>query len=324
MKEILDLNNGWHEAVIMVSELDRIAKDLEIVGNWQVIEEGAVNRGQLNLWDLTNDVTGDYKLIRNPNSHKGYVRLVKLHNQKQKQIRPAGQIWEAGGIFDLNFRVTNIDEKFEKLLNRGWTAFNQPAQYEFGPVIVSEVLMIGPDGVCFALIERLEPPLEEVESPNEISRSFNSSLLVADIEKSFKFFSETLGFETVMELIGHKLDTGSNVLGLPHNIAQEHAMDVCIIHPKAVTDGSVELMSLNSLKGRNFSKNAKPFNLGITSLRFPINDVNKKATELTSKGIPLVYGPTTIELAPYGDVIIFALELPEGGWIEFFEPLNNI
>ena len=65
MKEILDLNNGWHEAVIMVSELDRIAKDLEIVGNWQVIEEGLVNRGQLNLWDLTNDVTGDYKLIRN-------------------------------------------------------------------------------------------------------------------------------------------------------------------------------------------------------------------------------------------------------------------
>ncbi|MDG1709103.1 MAG: hypothetical protein P8H03_10095, partial [Emcibacteraceae bacterium] len=316
------MNNGWHEAVIMVSDLNRIAEDLEIVGNWQVLDEGKVDPRQLNVWGVSQYVTGCYKLMKNPSTNKGFIRFVSLDNQPQKQIRPAGQIWESGGIFDLNFRVTDINKKFEQLLNRGWTAFNEPTQYEFGPVVVSEVLMIGPDGVCFALIERISPPLEEVGDPNEISRSFNSSLIVKDLEKSYKFFNETLGFKKAMELIGHNLPPGPNVLGLAHNIAPNHAMDVYIIHPNGVTDGSVELLYLHDIEGRDFSKDARPYNLGITALRFPIDDVLKKADDLKQNDIPLVYQPTTFELAPYGDVKIFALELPEGGWIEFFEPLN--
>ena len=108
----LVLNNGWHEAVIMVSDLDRIAKDLEIVGNWKVIDEGKVDRAKLNLWGLSDEVTGQYKLIKNPEANKGFIRFVTLDKQPQKQIRPAGQIWESGGIFDLNFRVTDINQKF--------------------------------------------------------------------------------------------------------------------------------------------------------------------------------------------------------------------
>lgn len=318
----LVLNNGWHEAVIMVSDLDRIAKDLEIVGNWKVLDEGKVDRAQLNLWGLSDEVTGLYKLIKNPEANKGFIRFVTLDNQPQKQIRPAGQIWESGGIFDLNFRVTDINQKFEQLLNRGWAAYNEPAQYEFGPVVVSEVLMVGPDGVCFALIERIAPPLEEKGNANEIGRTFNSTMIVSDLEKSFKFFNETLEFKTAMEVIGHSLPPGPNVLGIAHNIAPNHPMNVYIVHPNGVTDGSIELLTLDGLEGRDFSQNAKPYNLGITSLRFPIDDVLKKAAHLKQKDIALVYEPTKITLAPYGDVKIFALEFPEGGWIEFFEPLN--
>jgi len=318
----LEFNNGWQEAVIVVSDLNRITEDLEIVGGWKTIDEGKLEREQIQLWSLDKVVTGKYKLVRNPDTTKGFLRFIQLDNNEQEQIRPSGQIWETGGICDLNFRVTDINDKYKKLLARGWTAYNDPTEYDFGPVTVSEVLMIGPDGVCFALIERIAPPLEEDGKPYAINRTFNSTMIVKDIDKSYKFFRDTLGFNTVMEVLGHRLEAGPNVLGLAHNIVPNHAMNVYIVHPNGVTDGSIELLKLDDLEGRNFTPKAKPFNLGITSLRFPVTSLDKKYTELKEKDSITIYEPTTLEMKPYGKVKIFALELPEGGWVEYFEPLN--
>lgn len=318
----LEFNNGWQEAVIVVSNLNRIAEDLEIVGGWKTIDEGKLKREQLKLWSLDNEVTGKYKLVINPDASKGFLRFIQLDNIEQEQIRPSGQIWETGGIFDLNFRVTDINDKYKKLLARGWTAYNDPTEYDFGPVTVSEVLMIGPDGVCFALIERIAPPLEEDGKPYAINRTFNSTLIVKDIDKSYQFFKNTLGFNTVMEVIKHRLDPGPNVLGLPHNVVPNHAMNVYIVHPNGVTDGSIELLKLDDLEGRNFTPKAKPYNLGITSLRFPVTNIEQQYSDLKEKSIKPIYKPTTLEMKPYGKVKMFALELPEGGWVEYFEPLN--
>lgn len=322
MANNLEFNNGWQEAVIVVSDLNRIAKDLEIVGDWKVLAEGDLEQEQLKLWYLNDNAKGKYKLVRNPDTSKGYLRFIQLDNIEQEQIRPSGQIWESGGIFDLNFRVTDIEDKYKKLLARGWTAYNDPTEYDFGPVTVSEVLMVGPDGVCFALIERIAPPLEENGEPYAISRTFNSTMIVRDIDKSFKFFKDKLGFNTVMEVLGHRLEAGPNVLGLAHNIVPNHAMNVYIVHPNGVTDGSIELLKLDDLDGRNFTPNAKPYNLGITSLRFPVTNIEEQYDDLKEKDVKPVYEPTILEMKPYGKVKIFALELPEGGWVEYFEPLN--
>lgn len=318
----LELNNGWQEAVIVVSDLNRIAKDLEVVGDWKTLNQGDLKQEQLTLWSINENATGKYLLVGHPDTSKGFLRFIQLDRIEQEQIRPSGQIWETGGIFDLNFRVTDINDKYKKLLARGWTAYNDPTEYDFGPVTVSEVLMVGPDGVCFALIERIAPPLEDEGKPYAISRTFNSTMVVSDIDKSYRFFKDTLGFNTVMEVLGHRLEPGPNVLGLAHNIVPNHAMNVYIVHPNGVTDGSIELLKLDNLEGRNFTPKAKPYNLGITSLRFPVNNLKQQYKDLKDKGIIPVYEPTTLELDPYGKVNIFALELPEGGWVEYFEPLN--
>ncbi len=318
----LDLNNGWQEAVVMVSDLDPIANDLMAVGNWEIAGEGPVGQVQLTAWGLDESTSANYRLIKNPDTTKGMIRLVKIDEVTQEQIRPAGQIWEAGGIFDLNFRVTNVDQKFKELLARGWTAYNEPAEYSFGPVVVSEVLMVGPDGVAFALIERIAPPLEEVNDKAVISKSFNSTMIVRDIGKAADFFEYQLGFKPAMEVLDHHLPEGANVLGLPHNIVTNHAMDVYIFQQNGVADGSLELLHLRGLEGRDFSERAKPYNLGITALRFPVNDIERRAATFKSNGASLVMEPTQFDLYPYGKIKSFAIELPEGGWIEFFEQIN--
>lgn len=318
----LEFDNGWQEAVIVVNDLDRVAEDLAVVGKWQSINRGNIDPAQIKLWNLPDSVTGEYNLVSNPDSIKGFIRFVKLENIEQKQIRPAGQIWESGGIFDLNFRVTDINLKFEQFLNRGWTAFNEPVEYSFGPVTVSEVLMVGPDGIVIALIERITPPLEEKGDPDEIGRTFNSSLIVHDFEKTKIFFDDLLGFKPSLEVLNHNLPEGPNVLGLPQNITVNHVMNVYIYQQNGVADGCIEFLHLENLKGRNFSKRAKPHNFGITSLRFPVTQVRQKAKELKNKSAIMLFEPTKIDLPPYGKVEIFAIELPEGGWIEFFEPIN--
>lgn len=318
----LELDNGWHEAVLVVNDLDRIAGDLSVVGKWQVVDEGKVDHKLLEAWELPTNASAKHKLIRSPNSTKGFIRLVSIEGVSQKQIRPAGQVWDTGGIFDLNLRVSNIDQKFVQLLNRGWTAFNEPAQYEFGPVVVSEVLMIAPDGVALALIERISPPMEEDWDSDEIGRTFNSTSFTHDIQKSIDFSVDILGFKPVIEVKSHRLPAKSNPLGLPHNIVPNHKMDVYIFHPNGTSDGSIEFAKIHDLEGRDFSANAKPYNLGITSLRYPIADINTKLDMLKSKGISPVMDPIEIELQPYGIVKIFAIEMPDGGWIEFFEQIN--
>ena len=62
--------------------------------------------------------------------------------------------------------------------------------------------------------------------------------------------------------------------------------------------------------------------IGITSLRFPVTNIDQQYDDLKDKDVKPIYEPTTLEMQPYGKVKIFALELPEGGWVEYFEPLN--
>ncbi len=309
---------GWREAVLSVADTAAWEQVLTEVGGWEVVRRGAGDVAWLELWQLPATARYAEVLMRNPGTETGYIRLVSFRGVPQVQMRSNGQTWETGGIFDLNVRVTDVAARFDELQARGWQGFGDPVRFTFGPFMVREWLGRGPDGIVFALIQREEPPLEGWPELRRFSRSFNSTQVVADLDASLRFYVDVLGFEIYVETEGPSDTPGPNVLGLPHNLVTEVSRRTVIVHPTGGNDGSVELIQFDGLTGRDFSALAKPPNLGVLTLRFPVADLLAVGERLIGGGFePEARGRAP--LAPYGEVEVLAVRGPNGEWLEFFE-----
>jgi len=311
--------DGFHEAVVSVSDLEAAARFYQEVAGWEIIYLGSGNTELASHWGLGPDQVIREALLKNPGADRGYLRLVNFPGVERRQIRSAAQSWDTGGIFDVNVRVLDIDAKFSELRRWGWQFYSEPVRFEFGPFVVREVLAKGPDGIVFAMIERVQPPLEGWRNLREFSNIFNSTQVVRDFDSSLVFYRDTLGFTVYLEHEGPSEDPGPNVLGLPHNLATEIPRRLVILSPDGSNAGSVELISFVGAAGADFSDHAVPPNLGILALRFPVADLEGYRKRLAERGVEPIRGPSTITIEPYGEVEMMTISAPEGAWLEFYQ-----
>lgn len=311
--------SGWREAALSVSDIDAWITQWAPTAGHEVIYRGEPDPLWFKIWQLPDSARAEEALLRNPGTESGYLRLIEFQGVAQQQMRSNGQTWETGGWFDINARVVNLDETFRALQSRGWQGFADPVSMTFGPFKVSEWLARGPDGVVIALIERVAPPLTDWPQLKTVSRLFNSTQIVADIEASYAFYVDTLGFKVYLEMNGPSDKPGPNVLGMPHNLNDRISRRVYIVHPEGGNDGSVELIEFDGLAGRDFSTQTRPPNLGVMSLRFPVEHVEDLASELAAKGVTILSAPRRVVMQPYGERTVFVVRGPNGEWLEFFE-----
>ena len=314
---------GFREVVFSVSDLEEASAFYQEVAGWEVVVDGLASPSLAEHWGLDEDQVVEQVLLRNPGTDRGWLRLVRFPGAVQRQMRSAAQTWDTGGIFDVNVRVLDIHEKFRELREHGWQFTSEPVRFEFGPFVVWEVLAKGPDGVVFAMIERVRPPLEGWPNLREFSNIFNSTQVVRDFDASLAFYRDALGFTVYLEHEGPSEMPGPNVLGLPHNLAAEIPRKLVILSPDGGNAGSVELIAFVGATGADFSNHAVPPNLGILALRFPVADLEGYRDRLSGHGIEPVNGPSTLTLEPYGEVEIMTIRAPEGAWLEFFQPTTS-
>ena len=312
------ISGGYQEAVFSVSDLDAQADFYADVAGWSVLHRGPVPTALLDAYGLPADTAAAEVVLGNPGTERGYLRLVHFDVDGQVQIRSNAQTWDTGGIFDVNSRVADMDRKFAEFQAHDWQAASDPVEFSFGPFVVEEWLTRGPDGVVFALIERVQPPLEGWPHLRELSRLFNATQVVADAEAARDFYIDKLGFEVYLEHRGASEAPEENVFGLPHNLTTEIARTVYILHPTGTNEGSVEILAFDGALGRDYSARAQPPNLGILTLRFPLSDMDGFVAHLAAEDIEVVVPPTDLALAPYGDVELTAIRGPGGVWLEFY------
>jgi catechol 2,3-dioxygenase-like lactoylglutathione lyase family enzyme len=311
----------FREAVFSVADIEAASRVYREVAGWEEVCRGKASAEQARFWSLEPDQAIEEVVLRNPGDREGWLRLVRFPGAEQQVIRSNAQTWDTGGIFDVNVRVLDLERKFAQLEERHWQAYGDPVEFQFGPFRVKEVLPRGPDGVVFALIQRLEPPLEGWPNLRHFSHLFNSSQIVRDLDASLSFYVDKLGFEIYLEHEGASPEPGPNVLGLPHNIAAERPRRVVIVSPDGTNRGSVELLQFVGVTGRDFSDRAVPPNRGILMLRFPVSDLAAYHRQLVERGVSPVAGPADLMLEPYGRAKILAVRSPDGAWLEFMEVL---
>ena len=315
--------SGFHEVVFSVSDLEGAARFYQEVAGWEVIYLGSGDADLAKFWGLPCDQTIRQALLKNPGTERGFLRLVSFPGDEQQQMRSNAQTWDTGGIFDVNVRVLDIHAKFQQLRDRGWQFYSDPIQFHFGPFVVWEVLAKGPDGVVFAMVERVQPPLEGWPHLRELSQIFNSTQIVADFDTSLEFYRDKLDFKIYLEHEGPSKEAGPNVLGLPHNLANEIPRKVVILSPDGSNSGSVELIGFDGVIGADHSGHAVAPNLGILALRFPVENLAAYRQRLAGHGVTPVNGPSTLVIEPYGQVEVMTVRAPEGAWLEFYQPKMN-
>ncbi len=311
--------DGFQEVLISVFNLDWcIAFYTEVFG-YELYYRGWAADAQIDFWQLPSKTRIEEALLGNRGDDTGFIRLVKFHDIEQQQIRSSARSWDVGGIFDLNFRVLNIAERFEQFQQWNWNGLSDPQRYQFGEFDVSEVIVQGHDGIHFALIERHQPPLEGFPNLKTFSQVFNSSHICQDAKQTRRFFCEQLGFKTYMQVYSTDRPAAPNILGFPANVNKDLELDVTIVHPQGANIGSLEFIEIKGLEGSNFGGRSQPPNLGLLLYRFPVKGLAAYAEELVRKGIELDVPITKLNWDQIGAVEAFVIKSPDGLWLEFFE-----
>jgi catechol 2,3-dioxygenase-like lactoylglutathione lyase family enzyme len=313
---------GFREALANVPQLEQTAEEVRCCTGWEQLLETDTDEELLRAWGLGAGCRGREVLLGCPGTDVGYLRLLELSGVEQQPIRSNPLTWDTGGLLDLNIRVADMARRFDEFSRRGWYANSDPVTWRFGDKLVSEWLALRPDGLAFALIERLDPPLEASAVPDVASHIFNSSQVVADMAPALLFYEEILGFKKLLH-IRQPLATapGENVLCIPHNLVHQLDVEIAILSPGSEMEGSIELIRIHGLQGRDFSENAQPPNLGMLSLRFPVPDIAVLEQRLEQSGYPLAHPTVDVRIEPYGNCRLLAVQAPDGAWLEFYQSL---
>lgn len=318
----LDLDVGWQEAVLSVSDLEAWQTQLVDIAGWEAILKGDVDRRQLEQWRLPKDVTAKFVVMQNPGETQGLVRLVKFSGADQVQIRSSAQSWDTGGFLSLLIRSRGVDQNFADARRYQWTGYNDPVTLHLGPERrLRNVVLRGPDGINFGVYERVVPGLDGWPNVKKMSRPFNAMQIVKDRDATVAFYQDVLGYESAMLGNSAASSVESNNFGLPMNLVTSTPLRSAIMHPVGGETGRVEFVEWDGLEGRDLSDRAVAPNLGILTLRFPVSDADSRAQEIQARGGTLLSQPSEVSLPPYGDVSLFSVTTPDGVFLEFFEPL---
>jgi catechol 2,3-dioxygenase-like lactoylglutathione lyase family enzyme len=314
---------SYSEFVLSVSNLSAVSDFFVNYGDWEKVYEGIADASQINFWQLPPQCYLEEVLLQFMGNPQGQIRLVKFNQVAQRQIRSGSQVWDTGGIMDIDIRVSNINQVYYEMEALGWQGISEPVAQTMGPFAVNEVLMKGFDGIVIALVNRLVPPLSLPENKKLASNIYLSALIVKDLALASDFFVRQLGFQIMNEIAFTKDSAGENMFGLPHNLANQVTAHLQIISPNGSRDTMLDILQFEGVSGKDCAAYAQVPNLGILLVRNPVKNLENYYQFVQKQGIKPLIPLSEINLLPYGKVKIFAVQSPDGVCLEFYETLDS-
>jgi catechol 2,3-dioxygenase-like lactoylglutathione lyase family enzyme len=312
--------NLYNEVVFSVKNLAEAAKVYTELLGWQICWEGSGDASQTKFWGLPSNCSTNEMLLQFQGLEYGQIRLIQFNDIPQKIIRAGGQPFDTGGIMDIDLRVSDIGWVYDEMTERGWQPYNpQPVVQTMGPFTVHEVLFRGPDGIVIAFVHRTHPP-----HPNPFnltggtSHVYLSALIVKDLTIANDFFINKLGF-LLHNDIAFLGDRGRSIFNLPHNIAAQTNAKLQIIGPTDSREAMFDLIELEGIEGEDFATLAQPPNRGILMYRFPVDNVAAYSQFVQANGVVLRCPLQTIHHSQHDTIQQFAVQSPDGVWLEFWE-----
>lgn len=311
---------GWAEAVVVVRSIARTSAWLAEVAGWAPRgAQHATPAAVLRLWGLPAAASGREQLLGNPGDESGFVRLVELQDAgPQQEIRGNGMTWDTGGVFSLMTRARSLDAAFERHQAMGFSAFNDPTDFDFGGVVLRNIVLRGPDGVNIAIYERRTPLLVGWQTIEKLSAPFNAMQMVQSVDAARRFYERLFGYSPVAAGDFTDPAPAPNNFALPQNLSTELPRQYAIMAIDGAEVGRVEPMHFAGMTGRNLAERGRFPNYGVAALRFPT--ARLAATLGKARAMGIVPSPVVeAELAPWGRVRLAHVRSPDGVIIELME-----
>lgn len=139
----------------------------------------------------------------------------------------------------------------------------------------------------------------------------HTGLVVADLEKSLKFWCELLGFQVKRRMIesGNHLDEMMGLSGVNVETVKLSSNDGSLI----------ELLKFNSHPNSMIWSGA-PYTTGFTHVALTVDDLDRCLLKLEKNGYSSINKP---QISPDGNVKVLYIRGPEGVLIELVEEINH-
>lgn len=307
-------NTNIQEFVVGVSSIDRVLPAFTRVFKWKVRHDGDLSPDTAALWGLPAQARGREVVVGNAASVYGFVRLVEIKGVEREIIRQGARWWDTGGVLNINVLVKDLDATISGLRAMGFTADSFPNSYSYPDGRNGRMaIMRGPDDLMLSFQQRIAPPLTtfgEFEGATHIEIGYQ---ILKDLEAWRRFHVDVLGLPSgpIREAKNEK-PIGPNDYGLPHNIVGGTDGRTLVVKPHAGSEQGLGGRQFGTSTGHDFEERVKPWNLGITTVRFAVKDLDDLLARVKASGVSIETPLQAILLPPYGKVRLFTLRTPGG------------
>jgi hypothetical protein len=296
---------GWQEVVIGVGDLDRWIDAFGHLGDWTVRHRGMTDAGLAAAWSLPKDTQPEEAVIGHPAEPDRWIRLIRFHGIEAPPARATAQAWDTGGLFSVLLHSNDIADVLRRAQNLGWGSFNDIGLMEFENMTMRNVVLRAPDGCNFGIYEPQPRGTATITRPkHRLCPPVTVQQVLRDLGRTRDFFRDTLGWTPWFD---GETRLAINQFGMPDNYAGKVPKKVAIVQAAPGAPGQLELIQWTMFEGRDLSGRAALPHRGNIALRWMVPDLARWSSHGT---------PARITLAPFGEVIMLPIMLPEGGRIE--------
>ena len=301
--------SGLMRMIISVKDMAEAVSYYKDLLEMKVVSRQEIDSSLLcTLWNLPEGTTAEAVFLKN-DVQPTCLELIRFTPNSGTCIRQGARPYDFG-LFDIALRTKDAALAEKLITDQGYSVQCPAVEYtaDWANVTVKEAVVIGPDQVPNALIER-------VTNPTPIDGLFgeftDNAQVVEDMEEAISFYQEALGLPKVFDMVRPK-NLVNEIVGIPEDEAVRMVMFVKPGTPL------VECLEY-SIKGRSLSEIATPPNRGLFMISFETDDLVAQMDKLHHYGFPVLSGPVEIDDAINGEVTSIRVSGPSGMMIELYE-----
>ncbi len=308
----------WTEAVVSVTDIAAASKLFREAAGWRVTHKGKVARAELDYWNLPDQAQASFQRLCAPGTSTGCIRFIRFSGVPQRPIRLGTRAWDTGGIYSIMIRSDNVPALFDDAVQMGWSAESPPIRFQFGSSDLRNVVLTGPHGINIAVYQRISPAFTGFPV-GRMSQAFNSMRMVRSRPEARAFYEEKLGFSVLFDSNNEPTEPAPSNFGIPLNFTPQIKRAAVALQPGSGETGRVEVMQIEGFTVSDVSIHASPPNLGILSVRYPVNNLAAFRSKIEARGVTVFYEGQAVQISGIGPVNIIAVRDPDGNITEFYE-----
>jgi catechol 2,3-dioxygenase-like lactoylglutathione lyase family enzyme len=305
------VKNGIDRIKISVSDMSasvaffRDTLEMSVAGE-ETLDGAAFGR----LWGLPAGTAVKAVYLKNDEQSTA-IELLEVRPHSGRCIRDGAKNYDYG-ILDIAFRTKDLDAIYADLRGRGSRFCSAPVVYtaNWANLMVSEAIMIGPDLMPVALIERLSGQKPFIR--NRFGTMVDVAQYVEDMDACNPFYIDILGYTSVFD---HELPMGlvDDVVGLPPGTRSR----LNLMYQSETKTPAVELIQ-SSAPGRSLASVIGPASYGLFSMSFETAGLEALLRAVQDAGFEVLAGPIETKTMLHGPIAAATVRGPNGVLVEFF------